>query len=236
MTPNAQPSTAKTIHTIFSGLWSLLSTKRLAVIVDSAEFHENSAGFFLNEPPKIDAYLSSLPKLHPARAFLDYSETLSLIVVDPAAALPLGGWNEFLLTALHEFAHAARADLANGLYPSFAALREVTDYVEMRIKTSTGHDEDLPMSIFVTDQDLSDIDCHLFEVDGLNPKPLFGKWAVRTVQHDGNHDLLFYLITYFLEREAVDRGHFFHGTELVRSVYLPERIDAVLSAPTRRSA
>jgi hypothetical protein len=55
--------------------------------------------------------------------------------------------------------------------------------------------------------------------------------VVCTFQHDGDHDLLFYLVLYMLELEATDRGYFEHDNEMVRSIYMPGWVDAALGAP-----
>ena len=228
MTLHAQHSTAKKLYDVYADLWPLIRTENIAIVIDSSKWAEGSAGFHLDDPAQMDQYLGSLPPDHPARALATPRYPHHIIVIDAEQALALGGWRDLLQTALHEFAHAIRSELAEGLYPDIHALKKVTHYLESRLGETMGTDEEPPMEIFVTDDLLSDVDRHLFRWDGQGNKPLFGDWVVRTLQHDGAHDLLFYLVLYMLEREATDRGYFEIGGEVVRSVMIPGRLDAIL--------
>ena len=223
-------STAKKPHGILSDRWPLLPTAHVAIVIDSSAWAHGSAGFHLGEPEQMDQYLNSLPADHPARALVEPRYPTHLLVIDYQAAMAGGGWKELLLIGLHEFAHAIRSELADGLYPDFHSLKKVTHYLEKRLGEDMDTDDEPPMEIFVTDDLMNDVDRHLFPVDGAGNKPLFGKWVVRTFQHDGGHDLLFYLVLYMLEREATDRGYFKNEAEVIRSVYMPERMDAVLGS------
>jgi hypothetical protein len=228
MTHDMPISYAKKLHGILSDLWPLLRTQDLAIIIDSASWSEGSVGFHLDNPDLMDQYVESLPADHPARALVEPRYPTHLIVIDHKAALEGGGWRELVLTGLHEFAHAIRNDLAEGLYPDFHTLRAVSGYLENRLGETMGTDEAPPAHLLVTDDLMNDVEFHLFQWEGSKNKPLFGDWVVRTFQHDGGHDLLFYLVLYMLEREATDRGYFKDISEVARSVFMPERADANL--------
>ena len=227
-TNKVQISTAKKLHGILSDLWPMLSMKNVGIVIDSADWRPDSVAFYLDQTSKTEGYIESLTPGHPALQLFEPYPPQHLLVIDTAKAMAEGGWRELLLTGLHEFAHAIRSELAEGLYPDFHTLKKVGDYLEERLGESMGTDEEPPTTLLVTDDLMNDVDRHLFPADGSGMKPLFGSWVVRTFQHDGGHDLLFYLVLYMLEREATDRGYFEDGVEVVRSVYMPERVDACL--------
>ncbi len=219
---------AEKLHNIFTDLWPLLKTKNVAVVVDSAAWSENSVAFHLDNPEVMDKYFESLPSYHPALALDEPLYPAHLIVIDHQAAMAGGGWNELLLTGLHEFAHAIRSELGDGLYPDFHRLKKIGDYLESQLGEHMGTDAAPPDTLLVTDDLMSQVDRHLFPADGAGTKPLFGNWVVRTFQHDGGHDLLYYLVLYLLEREATDRGYFENFSEVNKSVFMPGRVDAFI--------
>ncbi len=220
--PHDMPiSCAKKLHGILTDLWPLIQTQNVAVIVDSASWVDGSAGFHLDNPDLMDQYIESLPPDHPARALIEPRYPAHLLVMDYPSAAAHGAWRELLLTGLHEFAHAIRNELAEGLYPDFHTLKAISGYLENRLGETMGTDAAPPAILLVTDELMSDVEFHLFQWEGSKNKPLFGDWVVRTFQHDGGHDLLFYLVLYMLEREATDRGYFKNEVEVTRSVYKP---------------
>jgi len=220
--------TARRLHGILTSLWPLLRTDELGIVVDSAAFAGDATAFHTDHRDAIGSYLEALPPGHPARDLRERPPA-HLLVIDHGKVQAGGGWSKLLLVGLHEFAHAIRSELAEGIYPSFDTLKTVSEYLEDRLGQTMGTGQQPPpTSLLVTNDLMGAIDQHLFPAGGPSARQTFGHWALRTCQHDVSHDLLFYLVLYLLEREATDRGHFHAGGEVVRSAYAPGRVDAAL--------
>jgi len=224
-------STARRLHAMLADLWPLLAADRLAVVIDSAAFAGDATAFHTDDPDVARQCLAAFGPAHPAAGLLGPEGLPAhLLVIDHDKVQAGGGWSKLLLVGLHEFGHAIRSELAEGIYPSFSTLKTVSQYLEDRLGGPPWV-EPPPAGLLVTNQLMAAIDHHLFVDGDSGRRPLFGQWGVRTNQHDCGHDLLFYLLVYMLEREATDRGFFQDGAAVTRSVYLPGRVDVGGLAP-----
>jgi hypothetical protein len=227
MASNEDGSSARRLHTILADLWPLLEADRLGIVIDSAGFAGDATAFHTDDPLTAGQCIAAFGPGHAAGRLLGPEGPPGhLLVIDHAKIQAGGGWSKLLLVGLHEFAHAIRSELAEGIYPTFTTLKTVSEYLEDRLGGPLGSAP--PAGLLVTNQLMGAIGQHLFKDGGSGRRPLFGEWGVRTNQHDCGHDLLFYLVVYMLEREATDRGHFLAGAEVTRSVYMPGRVDARL--------
>jgi hypothetical protein len=106
--------------------------------------------------------------------------------VDPFAYED-GGWERFLLVALHEYAHFLRH-----------VIGEIYQW-EFRVKT---FEKTLGL--------LQEFHNRVYGKRGYRKiGPLFGDWCVWDGDFDPySHDPLFFFILYFLERQAQERGYF----------------------------
>lgn len=223
-------NTAQMLHETLLPLWPPLRPDSVAIIIDScASIADDAVGYCLEpegEDLATEKYLAGLSDGHEARwIFKHVPRPLHVIVLDHRA-LARGGWKDVVLVALHELAHAIRQDLAEGgAYPLPAQMLSISSFLEeQRASAFAAGNGSRALGIpvlEVSDQTFSDMEDALF-VAGDRDRTVFGGWAVRTLQHDGVHDLLFYLILYLLERKAQSKRLFAKKAPIRRSAFVAE--------------
>lgn len=201
--------------------------------------------FELGDPEVAEAvedYRATLPKAHPLRDLLERGPVLDAVIGLHVKTGRQGSsaWPDVLNVMLHEFAHVIRNGFAREqVYPNLLDMDRLSKYLEERRQklwressqeawAEVQSIEDLPGARFFLDSGMSDIEMFLFprtsKYAPYRGEPLLGHWAARTFQHDGGHDLLFYLLLYALERKAADADLYSLNCEVDRSFYVPEDV------------